>query len=254
MMKNKIIIGIIAILVVFVAITGIIVNIKNKDSIENSVVEINEAYTEIDKNQVSCQENVNIDELKQDAGKTGNSDIYEVQTEYDGRKTLQVKAGLKYKVAFVGMIKNSKPSSSELDDIYSKNIPSNTGIWIEIHSRNKILEYFNNTGLFESKYEVDNNGYLKVVDDSNFNENDLKIKSIINGEKQFILDVSSVCYIVDDISGDFLDYNFEKMDKYQTYEYFEDDDKMIVFINENKSNQMSDMEIFESVVNLLERA
>lgn len=254
MMKNKIIIGIIAILVVLVAITGIIVNIKNKDSIENSVVEINEAYTEIDKNQVSYQENVNIDELKQDAGKTGNSDIYEVQTEYDGRKTLQVKAGLKYKVAFAGMIKNSKPSSSELDDIYSKNIPSNTGIWIETHSRNKILEYFNNTGLFESKYEVDSNGYLKVVDDSNFNENDSKIKNIINGEKQFILDVSSVCYIVDDISGDFLDYNFEKMDKYQTYEYFEDDDKMIVFINENKSNQMSDMEIFESVVNLLERA
>lgn len=250
MMKNKIIVGIIVAIVALILIFGVLICFKTENK-ETNVVAINDVYTEIDKNQISYQENVDVDELKQDAGKTGNSDIYEVQTEFDGRKILQVKAGLKYKVAFAGMIKNSKPSNSELDDIYSKNMPSNTGIWIEIDSRNKILEYFNNTGLFESKYEVDGNGFLKVVDDSNFNEYDSKVKSIINGDKLFIFDVSSVCYIVDDISGEFLDYDFEKMDKYQTYEYFDDDDKMIIFINENKSNQMSDMEIFESVINLL---
>ena len=45
--------------------------------------------------------------------------------------------------------------------------------------------------------------------------------------------------------------HFEKMDKYQTYEYFKDGDRMIIFINENSSNQMTEKEIFESVINLM---
>lgn len=252
--KNKIIIAIIAIIFVFI-IFGIIID-KNKKNSENTnneqnLVAINDEYIQIDKNQIAYQNDVDINELKQDSGKTGNIDIYEVQTEYDGRKTLQVKAGLKYKVAFAGMIKNDKPSESELDDICSKNMPSNNGIWVEKNSRNKMLEYFNSTELFDAKYEINDSGYLKLTDDSNLNENDKKIQSLINGNKLYVFDISSVCYIVDDITGEILDYNFENMDKYQTYEYFEDSDKMIVFINENKGNQMSDKEIFESVINLL---
>ena len=98
---------------------------------------------------------------------------------------------------------------------------------------------------------IDDGGYLKIDEKNNQNENDKKIEKIIKSKKQYILDISSVCYIVDDITGEILDYNFENMDKYQTYEYFEDNDKMIVFINENKGNQMSNKEIFKSVINLL---
>ena len=92
---------------------------------------------------------------------------------------------------------------------------------------------------------------MKISDNQKINDYDKKIINIINGNKLYILDVNSVCYIVDDITGEILDYNFENMDKYQTYEYFEDNDKMIIFINENKSNQLDDKEIFESVINLL---
>lgn len=254
--ENKIIISVIAVIIVLTIIVVILNKIKLKNNAENvnnekNLIAVNDEYIQIDKNQISYQNNVDINELKQDSGKTGNSDIYEVQTEYDGRKTLQVKANLKYKVAFAGLIKNSKPSESELDDIYSKNMPLNSGIWVEKSSRNKIQDYFNNSGLFNSKYEIGDDGYLKLMYDSNLNDNDKKIKNIIDGNKQYIFDVSSVCYIVDDVTGEFLDYNFEKMDEYQTYEYFEDNNKMIVFINENKNNQMSDKEIFESVINLL---
>jgi hypothetical protein len=38
------------------------------------------------------------------------------------------------------------------------------------------------------------------------------------------------------------------MDKYQTYEYFEDENKDIIFITENKSNQLSEKEIVNSVL------
>lgn len=254
--ENKIVISVIAVIIVLTIIVVILNKIKLKNNAENvnnvtNLIAVNDEYIQIDKNQISYQNNVDINELKQDSGKTGNSNIYEVQTEYDGRKTLQVKANLKYKVAFAGLIKNGKPSESELDDICSKNTPLNNGIWVEKSSRNKIQYYFNNLGLFNSKYEISDDGYLKLMDDSNLNDNDKKIKNIIDGNKQYIFDVSSVCYIVDDVTGEFLDYNFEKMDEYQTYEYFEDNEKMIVFINENKNNQMDDKEIFESVINLL---
>ena len=61
-----------------------------------------------------------------------------------------------------------------------------------------------------------------------------------------------MCYIVDDITGEILDYSFEDMDKYQTFEYFEDENKKIIFITENKSNQLKENEIIESLLNILE--
>lgn len=255
MKKNKVII-ISIIVIIIVLIPFLIIKKNNKNSNEiygNNTIIINNIYTEIDKNQIEYSENTNVEELKQETGKMGNSDIYEIQTEYDGRKTLQVKPNLKYKVAFAGMIKNSKPSNSELDDIYSKNSPSDNGIWVEKSSRNKITEYFNSLGLLNSKYEINESGYLKIVEENNPNKYDKTIKNIINGNEQYILDISSICYIVDDISGEILDYNFENMDKYQTYEYFEDNNKMIIFINQNTNKQMSEKEIFESVIKLIGR-
>lgn len=250
MRKKQIIIGII-IMIIVVFIIFLMTRNNNKKYDGNGFVTINNIYTNIDKNQIEYSENTNVEELKQESGKTGDSNIYEVETEYDGRKTLQIKPSLKYKVAFAGMIKKGKPSNSELDDIYSKNIPSNNGIWVEKNSREKIKKYLNDTGLFKSKYEINDDGYLKISDNQKINDYDKKIINIINGNKLYILDVNSVCYIVDDITGEILDYNFENMDKYQTYEYFEDNDKMIIFINENKSNQLDDKEIFESIINLL---
>lgn len=96
-------------------------------------------------------------------------------------------------------------------------------------------------------------GYLRVKNNKNQNENDQKIQSVINGDKLYIIDISSVCYIVDDISGEVLDYSFEKMDRYQTYEYFYDGDKYIVFITENTNNLLEEDEIFDSLIKLISK-
>ena len=77
-----------------------------------------------------------------------------------------------------------------------------------------------------------------------------EIEEIINGNKLYIIDISSTCYIVDEITGEILDYNFEDMDEYQTYQYFEDGDKKIIFITENQNNQLTVKEIIESVIEL----
>ena len=89
---------------------------------ENNIVNLN-GLEEIDKNQISFQENVTVNELKEEIGATGDAEIYETQTEYDGRKVLTVKAGLKYKVAFAGMMKKAKPNMEELDTLLNENFP-----------------------------------------------------------------------------------------------------------------------------------
>lgn len=205
-------------------------------------------------NTLNEQENIEkIEEVKEETGATGNSDIYEVQEDKTtNTEIVTVKANIKYKVAFVGMIKQSKPVFGEIDKIFEENYPKKNGIWIENNSRNKILEEMNNSNMFNSKYSINKDGYLVIEKENTLNENDKKIKNIINGKKQYIFSISSLCYIVDDITGEILDYSFEDMDKYQTFEYFEDENKKIIFITENKSNQLKENEIIESVLNILE--
>ncbi len=245
--KNKKVIILVVLLIMFVAILVLLFNKRiQKDNNQNNFEQYGE---QVDKNQIEYQPDVTVEEIKNEIGATGNTDIYEVEQEYDGRNILAVKPSIKYKVAFAGMIKNAKPSMSELDNIMEEKLPHKTGIWVEEKSRDKILEIFND-GDVNSKYLIDDDGYLKIDRKNNQNDNDKKIEKIIKGKKQYILDISSVCYIVDDITGEILDYNFENMDKYQTYEYFEDKDKYIVFITENSNNVLTNLEIFKSIINL----
>lgn len=245
--KNKKVIILVVLLIMFVAILVLLFNKRiQKDNNQNNFEQYGE---QVDKNQIEYQPDVTVEEIKNEIGATGNTDIYEVEQEYDGRNILAVKPSIKYKVAFAGVIKNAKPSMSELDNIMEEKLPHKTGIWVEEKSRDKILEIFNN-GDVNSKYLIDDDGYLKIDRKNNQNDNDKKIEKIIKGKKQYILDISSVCYIVDDITGEILDYNFENMDKYQTYEYFEDSNKSIVFITENSTNILTNLEIFESIIKL----
>lgn len=250
-MKNKkIITTFVVIIINIITITIIKMNLKNKETKNNENI-INDIYTEIDKNQISYNKNARVDDLKNDTGITGDSNIYDVQSEYDGRKVLNVKSEIKYKVAFSGMIEKKIVSLNEINNIYEKNMPHNNGIWIEKTSKEKILDYLNSTEELNSKYEIDNAGYLKIGEKNSQNEKDEKIEKLINDDKQYIFDISSICYIVDEVTGEILDYSFENMDKYQIYEYFEDDNKKIVFITENKDNQLSKKDIFNSVLDML---
>lgn len=244
-MKKKLIIGIV---IIIVLIVGLIIFFFKKENHDNSDLEVNE-IEEVDKNQVSYQENVTVEDLKKDIGATGDTEIYEIQQEYDGRNIITIKPSIRYKVAFAGMIKNSIPTMEELDTIINGNLPEKSGIWINEESREKVLELFNDESL-NSNYIIDDEGYLKIQDENNQNEMDKKIANIINGDKQYILDISSVCYIVDDLTGEILDYNFEDMDQYQVYEYFDDNDRSIIFITENSNSLMTETEILNSVVEL----
>ena len=140
------------------------------------------------------------------------------------------------------------PDFTEIDSIYEANYPTYSGIWIEENSREQIVKLFNK--YLSSEYEIID-GYLKIKNENTPSENDKKLKEIINGDKQFILSISGVSYLVDTVSGNILDNPFEEFDKYQIYEYVEYENNKIIFITENNRKALTDKEIFDSILNLI---
>ena len=220
-------------------------NKENTENTENVEKEIQITTSTQEESQISSEKKR---EIIEETGKQGDSDLYEIQEGEDNIKIATIKSSVKYKVAFAGMIKNKVPEKEELDDLLEKNHPKYAGIWIKSESQSEFLKYI--SSVTKSKYEINENGYLKIKNKKNQNEYDKKIEEIINGNKLYIIDISSTCYIVDEITGEILDYNFEDMDEYQTYQYFEDGDKKIIFITENQNNQLTVKEIIESVIEL----
>lgn len=255
-MKNKIILSVIIILLIIALIITVINLNNNKKSVavndiatDNAVKDISNLIGESN----SKEENEEINEIKYNMGVTGDSNIYEIQkNEYDDREVVVVKPSIKYKVAFTGMIKKDLPSMQEIDSTYEQNRPQKNGVWIESNSRQKILNMINDSNLFNNNYGINQEGYLYVQDENNSNTNDIKLTNAINSNNLYILSISSTCYIVDDVTGEILKYSFEDMDKYQTYEYFNSENQYIIFITENKNNQLSSEEILNSVISLFE--
>ncbi len=220
-------------------------NKENTENTENAEKEIQITTSTQEESEIPNEEKT---EIIEETGKQGDSDLYEIQEGEDSVKIATIKSSVKYKVAFAGMIKNKVPEKEELDDLLEKNHPKYVGIWIKSESQSEFLKYI--SSVTKSEYEINENGYLKIKNKKNQNEYDKKIEEIINGNKLYIIDISSTCYIVDEITGEILDYNFEDMDEYQTYQYFEDGDKKIIFITENQNNQLTVKEIIESVIEL----
>ncbi|OKZ56204.1 MAG: hypothetical protein BHV99_06275 [Clostridium sp. 26_21] len=241
-MKKKIIIISILLIIVVGIIIGVFARKKknNKDIIN---------YDELKQNSEMYNESATLEDLKKEYGATGDENLYDIETEYDGRKVLAIKASENFKVAFAGLVENRKITLDEATKIFDDEYPTNNGIWVEEKSREKILNYLNNN--LNSKYEIDKNGYLTISSKKN-SDYDNKIEKIINSNKQYIIGINSKKYYIDAISGEILDNPFEEFDKYQTYAYCQDDDKIVICITENTSKKLSNKEIFDSVVSLME--
>ena len=56
--------------------------------------------------------------------------------------------------------------------------------------------------------------------------------------------------MVDVVTGEIVENRYNDLEEYQTYEYFQDGDKIIIFISENLENRMTNDEIFDSLIEL----
>lgn len=235
----------ILVLILIVIVIGIsikyIKKVKNKNDIDKT-------YNEMKQNSLMYNNTATVDDLKEEYGMSGNDDLYDVETEYDGRQVLKVKATENFKVAFAGLVNGTKNSIENSSEIFENEYPTENGIWIEKNSREKIEKYLNEN--MKSKYKISEKGYLTISEKKSSKE-DNEIEKIINGNKQYIIGISGINYYIDALTGEAVDNPFEELDKYQTYAYCQDEDKMVIFITENKSKALQNSEIFESVLELM---
>ena len=244
-MKKTIKILIILILVIIaVIITGYKAYKNNKKT------DLENQYKELKEESIMYNTNAQVEDLKKEYNYSGDSNLYEIETEYDGRKVLAIKPSENYKVAFAGLIKRAKPEKDEVSEIFEKEYPTENGIWIEEKSRDKILQYLNSN--LSSKYEINKSGYLKNLDEKD-TEKDKQLIDLINGDKQYILAIQGTIYYIDPLTADIIDDIYEQMDEHQTYSYFENENNMIIYITENKQKVLNSDEIFESLLELVKK-
>lgn len=249
MKKRKLVITIAIIFIIisiFCIARYIIVNNKNEiQNKENNQTENwDNQYSEVDKNDINYNNTDDVDKLKEQMGLTAPSDVYEISEEFDGRKTLNVKAEILYKTAFVGIVNQEKPEMENLDKVFETKYPTRSGIWISERAREKIVKILNEN--LQTKYSVDTDGYLNIADNSKQNEKDKKIEQIIKSNKKIILDICDFDYEVDNVSGEIVEYPFSQLG--DTIDIVNNNEDKILVLSESKIENVSNNDIIENLI------
>lgn len=252
-MKNKkyIIIGLAIIVIILIVALVIFFSRKNNEDGNNMVMvsennvtnENTENNTSIVDQDTSNQNVVEIENMKNEINATGNTDIYYVDEEYDGREILQVKPDVQFDVDLAGIIKNSKPEENEINELVGK-APTNNGVWISEQSRESFSNLLKNNNITD--FNISDEGYLQI-DNSRNNDMANKLVNMINSDRLYIINMTGIAYERDYISGEITEYPFEDMDPYQAIEPYQKDDKIILELTTNKMKELTENEILDAV-------
>lgn len=234
-MKKRNIIIIVLSLIIIVAILATIIINKNLDKKEIS----NEKENNIE------EENT-INSIKEEINATGDTQIYDVKSEYDGRKIIQIKPNVQFETALAGIIKNSIFTEEEIQNLLNEK-PQYNGIWISKDSREKFLNLLKDNDI--TNYIIDDNGYLKIEQESNNGKEENKIiENAIKSDNLYIIDISGTSYIRDEISGEIVEYPFEKMAPYQILDIYNNDNATILEVTTNEKNKISNKDILNEII------
>lgn len=241
-MKKNIFIVLLLVIVVVIAIV-LIFNNKEENSDQNILQ--NEIQSDEFVNRMVSTDANEINAIKNEINATGETDIYQIEEEYDGRKIIQVKPDIQYQVALAGIIKNGIPAEDEINTILEQ-APTSSGMWISESSRKKFMELLNSNNIVD--FEITNEGYLKCNKQENLTEQEEKLKNMAESNKLYVIDMSGKTYQRDYISGEVIEYPFEEMDPYQVLEPYEIDDSIILGVTSNKENRLSNKEILDAII------
>jgi len=245
-MKKKNFLSIILVVLIVIAVI-IGFSIRNTDNNQNVLLnntQSNMVNDDFVNRMVSTDAN-EINAIKNEINATGQTDIYQIEEEYDGRRIIQVKPDVQYQVALAGIIKNSIPAEAEINTLLEQ-APTSSGMWISESSREKFMKLLSSNNIAE--FEITNEGYLKCNKQSNLTEQEEKLKSMAESDKLYVIDMSGKTYQRDYISGDVIEYPFEEMDPYQVIEPYEVEDSIILGITSNKENKLKNEEILNTIV------
>lgn len=241
-MKKNIFIVLLLVIVVVIAIV-LIFNNKEENSDQNILQ--NEIQSDEFANKMVSTDANEINAIKNEINATGETDIYQIEEEYDGRRIIQVKPDIQYQVALAGIIKNGIPSDDEINTLLEQ-APTSSGMWISESSREKFMELLNSNNIVD--FEITNEGYLKCNKQENLTEQEEKLKNMAESNKLYVIDMSGKTYQRDYISGEVIEYPFEEMDPYQVIEPYEIDDSIILGVTSNNDNYLSNEEILNTIL------
>ena len=103
--------------------------------------------------------------------------------------------------------------------------------------------------LTNSHYLINEDGYLVQEKYDNSNEIDVKIKQIIDKKKLFVIDLNSITYRVDEVTGNIEEYPFVDIDPKTPYELFEAENSALYIINSNDNKKLNDQYLIKEVLN-----
>ncbi len=230
--KQIIIISVIAIIVILIIIN--IIGIKKIEPREQN-----------EENIIANDKNL-INEIKEEINATGDTNIYEVKKEYDGRKIIQIKPNIQFETALAGIFKNAMFEENEIETLL-ENKPQYNGIWISNNSREKFLELLEKNNI--DNYIIDEKGYLKLEKtNSNQQEENTIIENAIKSDNLYIIDITGTSYIRDEITGNITQYPFEKMDPYQILNTYDNENATILEITTNEKNKVSNKDILQEIL------
>ena len=252
-MKNKkyIIIGLAVIVIILSVALVIFFSKKDNEDVNNMVMvsennvtnENAEDNTSIVDQDTSNQNVEEIENMKNEINATGNTDIYYVDEEYDGRKILQVKPDVQFDVDLAGIIKNTIPEENEISELIEK-APTDNGVWISEQSRESFSTLLKNNNI--NDFTISDDGYLQI---NNSENNDManKLINMINSNNLYIINITGIAYERDYISGEITEYPFEDMDPTQAVEPYQKDNKIILEVTTNKMQELTESEILDAI-------
>lgn len=233
-MKKKSIVCIL-VAVMIIGIVAILVNLSFQREKENEKNTTNE---------IDIYDKETIHEIKEEMNATADTDMYQIQEEYDGRQILQIKPSIQFQTVLAGILKNGQPSENEIQDLLN-NKPTQEGIWIAKQSREAFLNLLKDNGM--NGYTINEQGYL-YMSEENEKEEAKKLKEAMHANQLYIVDVSGVSYTRDDFSGEIVEYPFEKMEPYQAIDVYQEGNVTILEITTNEKGILSKQEILQDVL------
>lgn len=234
-LKTKII-SIIVISMMIIIFIGTIVYKKREKKQDNKDTNVLE----------SVSDETTIEQLKKDTGIMAENDLYEVKVEYDGKKVLNIKPEIQYKIAFAGIIKRDKFTVEEVENIFEDYYPKNSGIWIDNNSKEKFIKMLEKET--NNKYKITKEGFLEIESESTPNDIDSAIKEMIESNKKYIVTISGIYYEADIVTGEILDNFYEDMDPYQATKSVSNNEDVIIFISSNSKKMLSEEEILQELI------
>lgn len=255
--RKKVMIPVFIVIILLVVVAILYIN-KNQEE-GNTSLNNNQINSQEDQNVVqnenigeqnevantnSEEENERINSVKEQYGFTGDNSLYT-----ESNNELSIKPDIAYRTALIGSLEQRTPTYAEINSPNVNGEPTGKGVWITPSSREVFLTCINDV---TNSFEIDDDGYLKVKSGAN-NKYTQKVDEIEQQNSLVIVDMTGIDYIVDVVTGDIFKNEFEAMDPYQVYEYFdyEDANKSMIFLNSNQSGKLSNQEIIDTMMDVI---